>query len=161
MPTYADRDRLAKALNLGPRRVNQLVKEGMPRESRGTYDLGACTLWYIRYLQEAIDKKTVTADDEYLGLNDQRVRALRANAELKEMEVAHKRSTTAKLTDIRLALSDLVLMTKARLMAISPRLALDLMGEGSKLIIQAKIEKAIKDALNQLADDGSNYACRK
>jgi phage terminase Nu1 subunit (DNA packaging protein) len=161
MATYTDRDRLAKALNLSPRRVNQLAKEGMPKELRGKYDLGACMLWYIRYLQTALEKKSATIGDENLGLNDQRVRGMRANAELKEMELAIQRGQTATLQEVRSCLSDLVLMTKARLMAIPPRLATEVMGEESRLMIQAKIEKAIKDALNQLADDGGNYQLKK
>ena len=64
------------------------------------------------------------------------------------------------MTDVRAMLSDVVLMTKARLLAIPPRLAIDILGESSRVMIQAKIERAIKDALNQLADDGSNYPKR-
>lgn len=157
MATLVNVDKLAKALNLQARRIQQLVKEGMPREDRGRYDLGACMLWYIRYLQGVIEKKSANVNGEFLGLNDQRVRGLRADAELKEMELALKRGQTANLTDVRSALANLVLMTKARLLAVPPRLAGEVMGEGSLVMIQAKIEKAIKDALNQLADDGSNY----
>ena len=162
MTTYADRDRLAKALNLGPRRVNQLVKEGMPKELRGKYDLSACMLWYIRYLQGVIEKKSANVGGgEMLGLNDQRVRGLKAQAELKEMEVALRRGETATLTEVRAVISDMVLMTKARLLAIPPRLAVEIMGIDSRIMVQAKIEQSIKDALNQLADDGSSYPPRK
>src|ERR1700676_3583363 len=146
MTTYADRDRLAKALNLGPRRVNQLVKEGMPKELRGKYDLSACMLWYIRYLQGVIEKKSANVGGgEMLGLNDQRVRGLKAQAELKEMEVALRRGETATLTEVRAVISDMVLMTKARLLAIPPRLAVEIMGIDSRIMVQAKIEQSIKD----------------
>jgi len=162
MATLVNVEKLAKAFNRDARRIQQLVKEGMPRQGRGQYDLGACMLWYIRYLQDLVEKKSANVGGgEFLGLNDQRVRGLRADAELKEMELALKRGQTAKLTDVRASLSDLVLMTKARLLAIPPRLAVEVMGEGSRVMIQAKIEQAIKDALNQLADDGSNYPPRK
>jgi phage terminase Nu1 subunit (DNA packaging protein) len=162
MATLVNVEKLAKAFNRDTRRIQQLVKEGMPRQARGQYDLGACMLWYIRYLQDLVEKKSANVGGgEFLGLNDQRVRGLRADAELKEMELALKRGQTAKLADVRAALSDLVLMTKARLLAVPPRLAVEVMGEGSRVMIQAKIEQAIKDALNQLADDGSNYPSRK
>jgi hypothetical protein len=162
MTTYADRDRLAKALNLGPRRVNQLVQEGMPKELRGKYDLGACMLWYIRYLQRVIEKKTANVGGvEMLGLNDQRVRGLKADAELKEMQLAALRGETANLKDVRAMVADMVLMTKARIMAVPPRLAVEVMGEQSRVMIQATIERSLKEALNQLADDGSSYPPRK
>jgi hypothetical protein len=51
----------------------------------------------------------------------------------------------------------MVLMTKARLLAVPARLAVDLVNETSRVMIQAKIEKAIKEALTTLADDGSTY----
>lgn len=151
-------EKLAKAINRDSRRIQQLVKEGMPREARGQYDLGACMIWYIRYLQGKLETKAAdVGGGEFLGLNDQRVRGLRADAELKEMELAMRRGNMANIPDVRKCMSDLVLMTKARLLAIPSRLSKDLLGEESLVMIQAKIEKAIKDALNQLADDGSNY----
>jgi hypothetical protein len=154
--------KVAEALNLDERRVQQLAKEGMPREGKGQYDPIKCMWWYIRYLQTKLEKRAVPMPGgEFVGLNDQRVRGLRADAELKEMELALRRGITANLDDVRAAWADLVLMAKARLMAIPPRLAPDLKGEDSLVMLQAKIEKAIKDALNQLADAGSNYAPRK
>ena len=38
-------ERVAQALNLQKRRVQQLVKEGMPKEGRGQYDPVKCMLW--------------------------------------------------------------------------------------------------------------------
>jgi hypothetical protein len=54
-----DVTRVAQALNLDERRIQQLVKEGLPREKRGQYDAVKCMLWYIRYLQVVIEKKAV------------------------------------------------------------------------------------------------------
>jgi phage terminase Nu1 subunit (DNA packaging protein) len=158
-----DVGKVAQALNLEVRRIQQLVKEGMPREARGQYDPVKCMLWYIRYLQAKLERNFVDngGGGESLGLNDQRVRLMRADADLKEMELSLKKEQTVYLVDVRAALVDLVLMTKARLLAIPPRLAVEVMGETSRVMIQAKIEKAIKDSLNQLADDGSNYPPRK
>jgi hypothetical protein len=55
---------------------------------------------------------------------------------------------------------DLVVMTKARILATPPRIAPEVMGESSLVMIQAKIEKGLKEALSHLADDGSNYTPR-
>jgi hypothetical protein len=49
----------SRALNLEVRRVQQLIHEGMPREARGQYDSIKCAAWYIRYLQRAIERKTM------------------------------------------------------------------------------------------------------
>jgi phage terminase Nu1 subunit (DNA packaging protein) len=159
MPTV-DVAKVASALNLDERRVQQLVKEGMPRETRGQYDPVKCMLWYIRYLQKALEKKAVpTLDGGFVGEREERVRLLRADADLREIELAKERGVLVALPDIEATLTDLVLTTKARIMAIPPRLAPELVGETSRVMIQAKLEKACKESLAYLAravNDGGN-----
>jgi phage terminase Nu1 subunit (DNA packaging protein) len=151
MPTV-DVTKVANALNLTEQRVQQLVKEGMPREGRGQYDAVKCMLWYIRYLQQALEKKAVpTLDGGYVGEREERVRLLRADADLREMELAKERGLLVALPDLEAKLTDLVLTTKARIMAIPPRLAPELVGETSRVMIQAKLEKACKESLAYLA----------
>ena len=151
MPTV-DVTKVASALNLDERRIQQLVKEGMPRESRGQYDPVKCMLWYIRYLQQALEKKAVpTLDGGFVGEREERIRLLRADADLREMELAKERGLYIALADHEREQTDLVLTTKARIMAIAPRLAAELVGEGSRVMIQAKLEKACKEALSYLA----------
>src|ERR1700722_7617439 len=150
-----DVGRVAQALNLTEQRVQQLVKEGLPREGRGQYDAVKCMLWYIRYLQAAIEKKTVNLADTggsvYAGEREERIRLLRAGADLREIELAKERSQLVTLADVDAFHTELVLTTNARLMAIAPRVAPELLGETSRVMIQAKLEKAIKEALSTLA----------
>lgn len=155
-----DVEKVASVLNLDKRRVQQLVKEGMPRESHGQYDPVKCMLWYIRYLQSALEKKSVpTLDGGFVGEREERVRLLRADADLREIELARERSQLISLPDYERTLADLVLTTKARVMAIAPRVAPEVLGETSRVMVQAKIEKACKEALAHLArsvNDGGN-----
>jgi hypothetical protein len=51
--------KVASALNLDVRRVQQLVQAGMPREARGQYDVVKCMLVYIRYLQNILERKAM------------------------------------------------------------------------------------------------------
>jgi phage terminase Nu1 subunit (DNA packaging protein) len=151
VPTV-DVTKVATALNLDERRVQQLVKEGMPRETRGQYDPVKCMLWYIRFLQSALEKKAVpTLDGGFVGEREERVRLLRADADLREMELARERSLVISIDDYERTLADLILTTKARIMAIPPRLAPDLVGETSRVMVQAKLEKACKESLAYLA----------
>lgn len=144
---------VAHALNLDERRIQQLVKEGMPREQRGQYDLGKCFFWYVRFLQNALEKKAVPmADGQFAGEREERVRLLRADADLREMELARERGLYIALPDVEATLTDLVLTTKARILAISPRLAPELVGENSRVIIEDKLDKALKEALSYLAN---------
>ena len=68
-----DVTKVASALNLTKQRVQQLVKEGLPREGRGQYDPMKCMLWYIRYLQQALEKKAVpTLEGGFVGEREER-----------------------------------------------------------------------------------------
>src|SRR2546429_660544 len=96
-------ERVADALNVTPQRVQQLVKEGMPREKRGEYDPIKCMLWYIRYLQAQISRLSPNvdlaggeADDE----RKERLRLLRADADLREIELARERGEFMTLVDV-------------------------------------------------------------
>jgi phage terminase Nu1 subunit (DNA packaging protein) len=147
-----DVTRVAQALNLDERRIQQLVKEGLPREKRGQYDAVKCMLWYIRYLQVVIEKKAVNLGNEgFAGEREERVRLLRADADLREIELAKERGQLVAIQDVEKEMTDLVLTTKARIMAIPPRPAPELVGETSRMMVQAKLEKACKEALAYLA----------
>jgi phage terminase Nu1 subunit (DNA packaging protein) len=150
MPTVSPR-KIAQALNLTESRVHQLVREGLPKEGRGQYDPVKCMLFYIRYLQKAIEKKAVPTPGGYVGEHTERVRLLRAHADLREMELARQRGLFVAIEDVERAITDLVGLTTARVMTMAPRLASDLVGETSRMMIQAKLDKACRETLAQLA----------
>ena len=111
----------------------------------------------IRYLQNVIEKRSVpTLDGGFVGEREERVRLLRADADLREMELAKVRGLMVALPDIEAMLTDLVLTTKARIMAIPQHVSAELVGETSRVMIQAKLEKACKEALAYLAKAGKN-----
>ena len=144
--------KVASALNLTTQRVHQLVKEGLPREGRGSYDPVKCMLWYVRYLQSALEKKSVpTLDGGFSGERVERVRLLRADADLREMELASQRSSVIPVADYERTLAAVVLTIKARVMAIAPRVAPKVTGQNSRVMAQAIIEKECKEALSYLA----------
>jgi phage terminase Nu1 subunit (DNA packaging protein) len=147
-----DVGKVANALNLTEQRVQQLVKEGLPREARGRYDRVECLLWYVRYLQKALKKKSVpTLDGGFIGEREERIRLLRAKADLREIELARERSQLVSISDVEMIMADLIITTRARLMALAPSLAPELVGQESPVIIHAKIEKAVREALSYLA----------
>ena len=144
--------KIASALNLEVRRVQQLVHEGMPREARGQYDPIKCAAWYIRYLQRVIDRKIMpTLDGGDAGERAARVRILQTQADLKEIEVAKQRSQLVAIPDVEAAFADLARTTEAHIMAIPPRLAPELVGETSRVMMQGKLESAIEKAVARLA----------
>jgi hypothetical protein len=147
-----DVGRIAKALNLTEQRVQQLVKEGMPREARGLYDAVKCMAWYIRYLQKALEKKSIPIrDGSYSGEREQRVRLLTADADLKEIQLAKERGELVAISDVEAEMTNLVLTTKARILAVAPRVAPELLGLTSRVMAHAIVEKALNEALLQLS----------
>jgi phage terminase Nu1 subunit (DNA packaging protein) len=153
-----DVERVANALNIEPRRVQQLVKEGMPREKRGEYDAVKCLFWYVRYLQAHIKRLSPnTSPEGSEGDNErkQRVRLLRAEADLKELELARERGEFVALADVEKIMTDLVVTTKARILAVASRVAPELVGE-PRTVIEAKLDRALKGALTALANYGEN-----
>lgn len=152
MAASANVEQVAKALNVTVRRVNQLVHEGMPRAERGAYDLGACMLWYIRFLQKALAKKSTMDDDgEINSLQGSRQELLKVQIERERFELAREKGKHLPIETHEMILSDLIQETKARVRAVGSRVAQDLVGETSRLMIQAKLDKAHDEALRQLS----------
>jgi len=136
------------------RRVQQLVKEGMPKEAHGKYEPMRCLVWRVRDLQKKLDGK-IAANGDPSTITEERLRLMRAEAELKEIELARQRKQLVLVEDVEQEMTKLVLDTKARILAIAPRLAAELVGQqDSRVMIQAKTEKVLKDALFQLAKYG-------
>ncbi len=144
---------IAVVLNLTPRRVQQLANEGLPKKKRGKYDQDECVGWYIRYLQALVEKRAIVDEGGkiFASEREERLRLLRADADLREIELARERSELVSIEEVEREMTDLILTTKARVMAVAPRLAPELVGETSRVMVHAKIEKALKDALLNLA----------
>jgi phage terminase Nu1 subunit (DNA packaging protein) len=142
---------LTQALNVTEAWIGKLVKEGMPKEARGKYDLGKCMLWYIRYLQGALKRRSgnQTGDEEGRTEARERLRLLSAEAELKELELSRERGEFIALPDLEKMMTDLVIATKARILAVSPRISGQLVGM-DRLTIEAELEKELKAALSYL-----------
>src|SRR5208283_3511526 len=122
------------ALNLSARRVQQLANEDRPKKSPGKYDLDEC-MGYIRYLQAIVEKRSVVVEGGkiFASEREERLRLLRADADLREIELARERSDLVSSGDVERAFADLVTTTTSRIMAVAPRLAPDLVGENSRI----------------------------
>lgn len=144
---------IAAILNLTTARVQQLVQEGLPKKLRGKYDRDDCVGWYIRYLQALVEKRAIVDEGGkiFATEREERLRLLRADADLREIELARERGELVSIADVERDMADLILTTKARVMAVPPRVAPELVGETSRVMAQAKVEKELKDALLNLA----------
>ena len=139
---------IAARLKLTPRRIQQLVAEGMPRISRGKYDLDQALDWYIARLERQLAGET--DEDGETTYNKERSRDRAAAADLKELKIAQQRRELVAVSDVEKELTDLVITVKASVLAVPPRLAPKLVGLEA-LAVQGALEEELKQALTKLS----------
>jgi phage terminase Nu1 subunit (DNA packaging protein) len=138
---------------LTPERVRQLVNEGMEKDGHGKYDAVRCMFWYLGKVRRMVSHKETENDDgSSSGIRGERRRLLSAQADTAEMELAKARAETISMEDHVRILSELVQETKGRMMSIPARAAADVVGETSRVMVQAKIEKRVREAMAHLAE---------
>lgn len=144
---------IAAILNLTKARISQLTRDGFPKTDRGKYDRDECARFYIRYLQALIEKRASVDEGGkiFASEREERLRLLRADADLREIELARERSALVSVEDVEREMTDLIVLTTARMMAVAPRLAPELVGETSRVMVHAKLECALRDTLRTLA----------
>jgi phage terminase Nu1 subunit (DNA packaging protein) len=142
---------VAERLRLTPRRIQQLVGEGLPRVTRGKYDVDEVLDWYIAYLERRLSGES-DEDSDAVALRKHELRLAAAKADTGELELARERGQLVAIADVEKQMTDLVITTKARVLSVPARVAADLVGEQSRVMAQAKVEKALKEALSHLAD---------
>ena len=111
--------------------------------------------WYIARLEGQLARQT-DEDGELAKRGKEEMRLLSARADLNELDLASKRRELVSIADVEKQMTDLVITTKARILAVPARVAPDLLGEQSRVMLQAKIEKSLKEALSHLAETHAN-----
>jgi phage terminase Nu1 subunit (DNA packaging protein) len=145
---------IAERLRLTPRRIQQLAGEGLPRVTRGKYDVDAVLDWYIAKIERQLARQTDEDGDQAIQYKEE-LRLLSAKADLQELDLASKRRELVSIVDVEKTMTDLVITTKARILTVPARVAPEILGEQSRVMVQAKIEKAIKESLSHLAEVSS------
>lgn len=145
---------VAQALNITTRRVEQLVKEGMPRAGRGRYDLGACLLWYVRYLQKALEARSprtnTGAGGDLADFGEAKLRSARADAELKELELARQRGEVVEVEAAARLWDDAVTRMRARMVSSINATAVRIVNLTTIAQAHAALRLVIDDALREV-----------
>lgn len=112
---------VAQALELTPRRVQQLVKEGwLPREETGRYDLADCLTGYASYLEEVEGRKGVGG-----AIDRARARKFTAQAEIREINLAVEAGELVEGEEARASRGKRLTAVRANLLnlpSVAPRL---------------------------------------
>ncbi len=145
---YATLEQIAHLLKLTPRMVNLHVREhGMPRISRGEYDLVQCVHWYIDYKDRLI--KEARRGDE--SEQQARARLVKATADLRELELAHAREKLIDVNTVALMWERLVVAFKTRMLALPTKLPQRLIACKEIAQIKEALEQEICEALSELS----------
>lgn len=145
--------KVAKALNVTVRRVNQLVNEGMPKAGHGRYDLAQCMLWYIRYLQKALERREGSPEDSVgATLRMERTLLIKAQREREELELAARRGELISASVVKDKWTAIAATLKQRILAGPGRIAHLLEGE-NRITIKGRLDEQAREILTALAGD--------
>jgi len=141
-------DQIAHLLKITPRMVNIHVKQnGMPRLSRGEYDLVKCVHWYLDYK----DRLLVEARKGNETEQQARARLIRASADLRELELARERGQLVPVETIKYLWERVVVAFKTRMLAIPSKLPQRLIVTRDVNEVKGILDSEIFEALNELS----------
>jgi phage terminase Nu1 subunit (DNA packaging protein) len=145
---FASLEQIATVLNMTPQMVNRHVKHhGMPRVSRGQYDLIKCVHWYIAYKDKLIDEARKGKETE----GQARQRLVIAEANLKELQYARARGDVVEVEAAKQLWARLVLAFKSKVLLMPSKLPTLVMGRDNPNEVREVIEKEVNEALNELS----------
>jgi len=154
VPTWIGKlEECAHELNLSPRRIQQLAKEGLPKAARGLYDIIECFRWTVRYQQRKIAERAMPTEVDGVETSSgaTRHKLLSIEAELKSIELAEKREQLVSIEKAEKDLAAIVVEIRTRILALPPRLAAEVLGETDLAVSQVKIDRSLKGALDVLS----------
>jgi hypothetical protein len=135
---------IAKLLDLTPRRVRQLAREGViPPAEGGRYPLVGAVQGYVRYLREL--------SPEDAAIQQHRSRRMQMLARKLEIEVQRLTAELLPADEVSEVWARLAAAFRARMLAIPSKLAPELAAEHDPNLVQARLEEEIHHALAELA----------
>lgn len=149
-------DVVAGLFGLTPRRIQQLVKEGvLPRGERGRYNLAACVRAYVAFLQlklhEAQSSQRSSARD---ALAEDKALKVRAERELVEMKVQERRAQLVPSADVRWQMERLCGTLRSRVLGVRGRWAPRILGLGTMPDATRVLDELANDVLEALRSAG-------
>lgn len=137
-------DQLAALAGITPRRIRQLVESGrLARVGRNRYALGDA---FAALVEE------MAGGDKASELTAERVRKLRAEATLAELELAKQREEVAPLSECEKAWEQFCVILRTNMLNIPTRIAGSIIGETDERRLKAVLREEITLALQTAAD---------
>ena len=115
---------IASFCGITARRVQQLVKEGMPQEGRGKYNFAAGVRWYISYLQE--QNKLQGSGTSNKDLKDTREQYLDIQRQSAELDLKQKIGELVDREETQIAVNEAMVIIATQMDGIGGRFANEL-----------------------------------
>jgi phage terminase Nu1 subunit (DNA packaging protein) len=133
---------LAGTLRISPRSIQRLVEAGMPRSTRGKYNLYQCVRWYALDLAKKVEEKR----DKY----PERTRLMRIQTDLLELKLSQLRSEFIPVDFYRELVAAYKMEFRRALLPIPSQMAPQLEGE-NRGTIKAKLDQMVYGVLTALS----------
>ena len=148
---------LAQIINIGVVRIQQLAKLGVVvKSARGQYDLFPSITGYVRYLQEGNSGTSSASGSEEDGevssddYHKHRARLYKAKADAAELEAMLLRGRLHDADAVRKVMEDMISASRAKMLGVSRKVSGKVKGLTELVEIEATIDEAIHQALNEL-----------
>ena len=156
-PTYSVKD-VAKLLNLSPRRVQQLAKEGIiPKTEGGRYELAPAVQGYIGYLHDRLSGKVEGDEDDTMSLQSQRTRKVAAEAAQAEIALAKSRGEVVERAIIMNVVERGLAACRARLL-IGASVAPHVKAAPDAATVKELIDDRVTEALDEISSNALGFA---
>ncbi len=146
---------VTRELNLSERRIYQLLHEGLPQVKPGRYELRECFRWYVRFMQQKLIDRAHPErnEDDAAAIGGViRHKMLSIQSELKEIELAERREGLISRDRAEKDTAKIIAEIRRRILALSPKIAADVVGESDLAVSQVKIDRSLKGALEALSE---------
>ncbi len=143
---------VATFLNITPRRIQQLTKEGiLPKAERGKYELLPVVRAYCIYLQG----KLMGSDSMIPDMNFEKARMMKLKNEKLELELSEMKEELVPVSQVEKSWSEMVTSAKSALLSLPKKLAPRVAGEKDTVKCHDILKKNITQAMANIAKDGS------
>ncbi len=136
-------------MGISTRRARQLKEEGLFKVNQPAkgYLLEQCVQEYIEYKINAETGRRASISKEEVQAEHEEVKKQISLLKLRKL-----RRELHEAGDVEAFLSDMLIRFKTRLLAVPPKLAMEVAGEGDLNIIIQTIKKALEEVLSELAE---------
>lgn len=135
-------------LQMNSSSVKALIDKGViTKKGRGQYDLEQARREYILHVREVAAGRYKVGD---LDLQAERARLAKEQADAKEMENAVERGDLVYIEDVAKQIENQLTKVRTRLLAVPTKVAPEAHACATMREVQATIEQAIIEALNEL-----------